>query len=80
LLQKLHPEYYSAGILPTGNSSAEAAGTPQYYYANEKGKKILGIKYKTIEEISEDVLTDFKKRGWLERKYEPENEKKNMLV
>ncbi|KAF5312153.1 hypothetical protein D9619_003808 [Psilocybe cf. subviscida] len=63
MLQNIHPEYYSSGILPRGNTSPDATGTPQFYYANEKGKRILGIKYKTLEEISEDLLADFKKRG-----------------
>lgn len=31
---------------------------------NSKSKSILGIKYKTIEELTRDTLADFESRGW----------------
>ncbi|KAF5312294.1 hypothetical protein D9619_003807 [Psilocybe cf. subviscida] len=69
LLQKLYPEYYSSEILPAGNPGD--TGDITAIYDGQKGKRILGIEYKSIEEIAKDTITDFKARGWLEKKYVP---------
>ncbi|KAH9855692.1 D-lactaldehyde dehydrogenase [Lenzites betulinus] len=34
-------------------------------YSNEKSQRILGIKYRTIEETAKDSIADFEARGWL---------------
>lgn len=34
-------------------------------YNAEKSQRILGIRYRTLEETSKDVIEDFKARGWL---------------
>jgi nucleoside-diphosphate-sugar epimerase len=68
LLRKLYPEYYSSGILPAGNSNDP--GDITAIYDNKKGKKILGLEYKSPEVIAKDTIADFKARGWLEKKYD----------
>lgn len=34
-------------------------------FSNEKIKKVLGIKFRTIPDTLRDTLDDFSKRGWL---------------
>jgi nucleoside-diphosphate-sugar epimerase len=34
-------------------------------YDNSKGKRILGIRYHTLEETVADSLEDFQKKGWI---------------
>lgn len=51
------------------------AGEPEAYdpakivqlvsYNAEKSQRMLGIRYRTLEETSKDVIEDFKARGWL---------------
>ncbi|OJT14836.1 NADPH-dependent aldehyde reductase ARI1 [Trametes pubescens] len=51
------------------------AGEPEAYdpakivqlvsYNAEKSQRILGIRYRTLEQTSKDVIEDFKARGWL---------------
>ena len=38
-------------------------GRPLKYDAS-KGKRVFGIKYKTMEETAKDMLEDFKRKGW----------------
>jgi hypothetical protein len=35
---------------------------------NEKGKRILGLKYKTLKEIFMETLPDFEEHGWIKKK------------
>ena len=37
---------------------------PLIHYNVAKAKEILGIKYKTMDETTKDLLEDFKRRGW----------------
>jgi hypothetical protein len=52
--------------LPRGNMeydpTTKAALT--FIFDTTKMNKILGIKLKTMEETTKDVLEDFKQRGW----------------
>ncbi|KDR69559.1 hypothetical protein GALMADRAFT_77258 [Galerina marginata CBS 339.88] len=59
-----HPELYTAGILPRGNPKVDY-GPVLYDFNSDKGKRILGIKYRPIEVLMDDTLEDFKTRGWL---------------
>ncbi|KAI0746583.1 NAD(P)-binding protein [Daedaleopsis nitida] len=57
---KLYPQ------LPAGNTSYDSAKAVHYFkYAPEKEQKLLGIKFRSIEEMTKDTLEDFKARGWL---------------
>ncbi|KAI1798371.1 NAD(P)-binding protein [Ganoderma leucocontextum] len=52
--------------LPAGNPSYDpttALHLIRYY--PDKERKLLGIKFKTLEETAKDTLDDFKARGWL---------------
>ena len=57
---RLHPN------LSAGNLSYDPA-TAVYpnSYSPDKERKVLGIKFKTLEETTKDTLDDFKARGWL---------------
>ena len=68
-MNKLYPEYYSSGVLPLGNPAD--VGDVTSIYDTSKGERILGIKYKSLEEVTQDLMGDFKQRGWLDKKYEP---------
>lgn len=50
-------------MLPRGNIFLDKS--PRFKYDNEKGKRILGLKYKGIKEILRDTLEDFQSRDFL---------------
>ncbi|RPD65277.1 NAD(P)-binding protein [Lentinus tigrinus ALCF2SS1-7] len=57
-------KYYSS--LPAGNTEYDPAKATHFLrYAPEKQQRLLGIKFKTVEETTKDTLDDFKARGWL---------------
>ena len=57
-------KYYPS--LPAGNTEYDPAkATHLVQYAQEKQERLLGIKFKTLEETTKDSLDDFKARGWL---------------
>ncbi|KIM41313.1 hypothetical protein M413DRAFT_410925 [Hebeloma cylindrosporum] len=66
LAASLRPDLYASGVLPRGNPNLPK--DLQFIYNNEKGKKIFGFKYKTLEEILIELLADFEERGWLAKK------------
>ncbi|KAI0827009.1 D-lactaldehyde dehydrogenase [Trametes gibbosa] len=35
-------------------------------YTSEKGQRILGIRYRTLEETTKDTIEDFQARGWVQ--------------
>ena len=42
--------------------------TPTVYYITyvpDKEQRLLGVRFRTIEETARDTLNDFKARGWL---------------
>ncbi|RPD79313.1 NAD(P)-binding protein [Lentinus tigrinus ALCF2SS1-7] len=50
------------------------AGDPSYKpenavymsrYTSEKSKKVLGLEYRTLEEMTKDIIEDLRSRGWL---------------
>jgi len=49
-----------------------------FKYNNEKGKRILGLKYKGIKEILRDTLEDFQSRNFLSE--DLQSEKVLMMV
>ncbi|KAI0696062.1 NAD(P)-binding protein [Cerioporus squamosus] len=52
--------------LPAGVTSYDPSkATHLLQYDNRKAINILGIKYRSIEEITSDSLQDFKARGWI---------------
>ena len=52
--------------LPAGNTSYNPATAVHLVrYAPEKERKLLGVKFRTIEETTKNALDDFKARGWL---------------
>ena len=38
---------------------------PHVFYANDKLKRIFGIKLRTVRDTFKDTVEDFKSRGWL---------------
>ena len=52
--------------LPAGVASYDPSkATHILQYDNSKGIKILGLKYRSIDEVTKDSLEDFKARGWI---------------
>ena len=52
--------------LPAGNTLYDPTKAVHLLrYDNRKGIATLGIKYRSIEEVTRDSLEDFKARGWL---------------
>ena len=52
--------------LPAGHPSYDPTTAVHLTsYAPEKERKLLGVKFRTIEETTQDTLDDFKARGWL---------------
>ncbi|KAI0681948.1 NAD(P)-binding protein [Cerioporus squamosus] len=52
--------------LPAGNTEYDPAKATHFIcYAPEKQQRLLGIKFRTLEETTKDTLDDFKARGWL---------------
>jgi hypothetical protein len=50
--------------LPKGDPSLAKSYDGLIHYDNKKGIKILGIKYKTVDETTGDIIRDFEQRGW----------------
>ncbi|KAF8898266.1 hypothetical protein CPB84DRAFT_1780753 [Gymnopilus junonius] len=65
LIASLKPNLYTNHIFPRGKP--ELNSTILLDYNGEKGKRILGIKYRSREETFTDTLADFEARGWLEK-------------
>ncbi|KDR70009.1 hypothetical protein GALMADRAFT_255361 [Galerina marginata CBS 339.88] len=63
LLSTLRPELYTSSILPRGKP--ELQRQVLFDYNAEKGKKILGLKYRTLAESARDMLADWEGRGWI---------------
>ena len=55
---------FLAGI---GGSSPLAVSVVAYHvaYVPDKEQRLLGVKFRTIEETAKDTLDEFKARGWL---------------
>ncbi|TBU27343.1 NAD(P)-binding protein [Dichomitus squalens] len=52
--------------LPAGNTSYDPSKAVHVLrYDNRKGIATLGVRYRSIEEVTRDSLEDFKARGWL---------------
>ncbi|KDR70010.1 hypothetical protein GALMADRAFT_900682 [Galerina marginata CBS 339.88] len=66
ILYSAHPELYKSGLLPRGNPELDTSAV-MYNYNAEKGKRILGIEYKSIDTIMKETLEDFQGKGWLEK-------------
>ncbi|KAG6891924.1 hypothetical protein C0992_002814, partial [Termitomyces sp. T32_za158] len=49
--------------LPVGYPGVKPTGKPMRYDASKAGR-ILGLKYRTISEVTQDTLADFEERGW----------------
>ena len=51
--------------LSKGNTDYDPnTSEPLYLYNAAKADRILGIRYRTMEEMTKDILEDFKRRGW----------------
>lgn len=66
LVRSMFPKLYDAGILPKGNPSQNSKVL--FDYNPEKGKKVLGLKYRNVAQIIGDTVADFEARGWLEER------------
>lgn len=51
--------------VPCGIPGAGSSVRHVRILANEKAKRLLGIRFKTIQETCTDTFEDFRKRGWL---------------
>jgi hypothetical protein len=65
MLHSPRPDLYASGVLPRGNP--DLPDTVQFSCNNEKGKKIIGLKYKTLKEIFMETLVDSKEQGWFKK-------------
>ncbi|KDR70013.1 hypothetical protein GALMADRAFT_901336 [Galerina marginata CBS 339.88] len=65
ILYVLLPKLYTTGILPRGKPELEKF--IRFDFNPEKGKRILGLKYRSFEEMASDTLADFEARDWLEK-------------
>ncbi|PPQ70462.1 hypothetical protein CVT26_013909 [Gymnopilus dilepis] len=68
IINSLQPKLYASGILPRGKPDLDK--TISYDYDGSKGKRILGLKYRSKEETFSDTLADFEARRWLEKPVE----------
>ena len=50
--------------LPKGDSSLAKSYDGLVRFDNKKGLKLLGIKYKTVEETTRDIIRDFEQRWY----------------
>ncbi len=61
VISKLSPNPYPSRTLPRGTPGiCQRAIT----FDTSKEKRILGIKFQTMEETARDVLADYERRGW----------------
>ncbi|KAF8342424.1 D-lactaldehyde dehydrogenase [Amanita rubescens] len=60
----LSPPAVPGKTLAVGNPGAGRMAPYMLDYDTSKEKRIFGLKYKTMEEISKDMLVDFDRRGW----------------
>ncbi|KAI0367230.1 NAD-P-binding protein [Pilatotrama ljubarskyi] len=52
--------------LPAGNTAYDPSKANHLIrYSPDKERRLLGVKFKTLEETTKDTLDDFKARGWL---------------
>ena len=52
--------------LPAGDTTYDPAKAEyNVCYVPDKERKLLGIKFKSMEETTKDTLEDFQGRGWL---------------
>ncbi|KAF8625649.1 hypothetical protein AX15_005270 [Amanita polypyramis BW_CC] len=51
-------------VLPVANPGAGKKTPYMTDFDTSKGKRILGIEYRTMEEASKDLLLDFESKGW----------------
>ncbi len=59
IAHRLHPQLHA------GNTEYNPAKAVHYTnYVTEKQRKLLPIKYRTIEELTGDTLENFQARGW----------------
>ena len=62
-LQKIFPKLYEDGILPRGNATLDK--TLLYSYNSEKGRRILGLKYRKVDTILRETVEYFAQKGWI---------------
>ena len=59
IAHRLHPQLHA------GNTEYDPEKAVHFTtYVMDKQQKLLGIKFKTMEETTKDTLDDFKARGW----------------
>ncbi|PPQ70464.1 hypothetical protein CVT26_013911 [Gymnopilus dilepis] len=74
ILSNLRPEFYAGDkpVLPRGNPDLQRQVL--FSYNAEKGKRILKLKYRSIEEITVDIIADFEARGWLQKQQDTQGD------
>lgn len=60
----LSPPAVPGKTLAVGDPGAGRKAPYMLNYDTNKEKRIFGLKYKTMEEISRDMLVEFNRRGW----------------
>ncbi|KAL1941531.1 hypothetical protein VTO73DRAFT_6970 [Trametes versicolor] len=56
---------YADGVSNVDDSFDSTKAPLAVTYNAEKGSRILGIRYRTVEETAKDTVEDFKAKGWL---------------
>lgn len=56
---------YADGVSNVDDSFDPTKAPAAVTYNAEKGSRILGIRYRTVEETAKDTVEDFKAKGWL---------------
>ena len=60
----LDPPPNLSNPLPRGNTGASSQATVDLYLDNTKSKRVLGLKYRSMAEMTKDTLADYEARGW----------------
>lgn len=50
--------------LPKGNPGVGSQHSCMYYFDNAKSQRILGMKYRSMAEMTRDTFADYEARGW----------------
>ena len=51
-------------VLAKGDPTLTKSYNGSFHYDNKKGVKLLGIKYKTVDETTSDIIRDFEQRWY----------------
>ncbi|KAF8148651.1 hypothetical protein B0H34DRAFT_668463 [Crassisporium funariophilum] len=63
LVHAINPSLFASGVLERGNPNLEQAYL--FEFNNEKSKRVLVMRYRSLKETMGDTLADFEGRGWI---------------